>query len=49
MYCCLYLNIEDLNIFMVYENMFMIIELKFNKILGYIYVIEILILKDFSI
>lgn len=49
MYCCLYLNIEDLNIFMVYENMFMIIELIFNKILGYIYVIEILILKDFSI
>lgn len=49
MYCCLYLNIEDLNIFMVYENMFMIIELIFNKIWGYIYVIEILILKDFSI
>lgn len=49
MYCCLYLNIEDLNIFMVYENMFMIIELIFNKIWGYIYVIEILFLKDFSI
>lgn len=49
MYSCLYLNIEDFNIFMVYENMFMIIELKFNKIWGYIYVIEILILKDFSI
>lgn len=45
MYCCLYLNIEDFNIFMVYENMFMIIELIFNKIWGYIYVIEILILK----
>lgn len=45
MYSCLYLNIEDFNIFMVYENMFMIIELIFNKIWGYIYVIEILILK----
>lgn len=41
-HCCLYLNIEDLNIFTVHENMFTITELTLNKILGYIYVTEIL-------
>lgn len=46
---CLYLNIEDFNIFTVHENMFTITELKLNKIWGYIYVTEILTPKDPSI